>query len=328
MDPLDFPNRLTLELTNACIYSCPMCPSRLRPREPKGFMDEGLFRRLADEAAEHLPVALVPFFRGESLLHPRLSVLLAYAKSRGLGPIQLVSNGLLLTDFLAGELLDLGLDFISFSLDTVWPDEYAQIRRGGSFETVMANVMNFLDRRTAGGYATEVRVSATRTAINRDNLDDFIEFWRDKADLTRIYYEHSTDGHTGSLDCPEIPRAMERRACLKPFCDMVIYWNGEAALCNHDWYRSPSLGNAAEAPLRRIWHGPAYVALRGWHLQPKKTLDDPTCLHCDHWKMYYLPQSMVGEIYPRRRPERAVLRLVRKPARGQPLKTTPDAGRP
>jgi radical SAM protein with 4Fe4S-binding SPASM domain len=298
IDPLEFPERLTLELTNACNLRCAMCPSRLRPEEPRGMMDHRLFERLIDEAAEHLPVALVPFFRGESLLHPRLVPLLAYAKYRGIGPIQLVTNGTLLTDTLAGQLLDMGLDFISFSLDTVRPAEYALIRRGGDFDQVMANVLGFLESRERGGHHTEVQVSATRSAANRESIEEFTGFWRGKADRVRIYYEHSADGHPGSLDCPEVPADMPRRACRKPFRDLVVYWSGEVCACNHDWYRRPPLGDLTAHSIAEVWHGPAYAELRRQHLEPER-LFDPTCRHCDHWKMYYLPQQMVGELYTR-----------------------------
>jgi sulfatase maturation enzyme AslB (radical SAM superfamily) len=292
----EFPTRLTLELTNACNFRCAMCPSLLRPDLPRGLMDPELFRRIVDQAAEHLPVGLVPFFRGEPLLHPQLLPLLDYAKRRGLGPIQLVTNGMLLTAEVARGLLDLGLDFISFSLDTVIPSEYARIRQGGDFSTVMANVARFLDLRGRHGYATEVQVSATRTGLNQESISQFIAYWQCRADRTRIYYEHSGDGHTGSLDCPEVPQDMERRPCHKLFSDMVVYFDGGAALCNHDWYRAPALGDLNHATVQEVWLGAAYQELRRQHLHPQE-LGDATCRHCDHWKISYLDKPMVGELY-------------------------------
>jgi len=298
---LDFPNRLTLELTNGCNLACVMCPSRLGSgRQGKGYskgmMGQALFERVVDEASAHLPVALVPFFRGESLLHPKLVPLLAYAKRRGLGPIQLVSNGMLMSARLAQELLDLGLDFVSFSLDTVRPAEYARIRRGGNFARVMANVEGFIRRRNAGGYATEVQVSATRTAANAGSIEEFVAHWRGRVERVRIYYEHSADGHPGSLDCPEVPKDMPRQPCHKPFCDLVAYWDGRVAACNHDWQREPALGDLNRQSVAGVWHGAAYEALRQEHLAPER-LRDATCRHCDHWKMYYLERPFIGELY-------------------------------
>jgi radical SAM protein with 4Fe4S-binding SPASM domain len=241
-------------------------------------------------------VALVPFFRGESLLHPELVELLAYAKSRGLGPIQLVTNGLLLEEDLARALLGLGLDFISFSLDTVHPAEYERVRPGGDFARVMANVKRFLALRDQGGHATEVQVSATRTAHNAAGIADFVAYWRERADRTRIYYEHSADGRPGSLDCPEVPRDMVRRACRKPWTDMVVYYDGRVAACNHDWFRPSPLGDLTRQSVAEVWWDAAYAGLRAQHEDPA-SLSDPTCAGCDHWKMYYLDKPFIGELY-------------------------------
>jgi radical SAM protein with 4Fe4S-binding SPASM domain len=296
LEPSDFPARLTLELTNRCNYQCAMCPSRWQPDIAKGLMDAGLFYRLVDEAAEHLPVTLVPFFRGESLVHPQAVEMIAYAKKRGLGPVQLASNGWLLDHAAAGGLLDAGVDFISFSLDSIRADEYREIRKGGELAQVLANINHFLELRRAGGYSTTVQVSATRTGLNQDSIQEFIDFWQGRVDRVRIYYEHSADGHAGSLACPEVPSGMPRQPCRKPFEDMVVYYDGGVAACNHDWFRTPPLGSVLENGIQAVWHNRNYQDLRGQHLNAE-TLQDSSCLNCDHWKLYYLDTPFIGELY-------------------------------
>lgn len=280
-----------------------MCPSRWQPEAAKGLMDPALFRRLVDQAAEHLPVTLVPFFRGESLVHPQAIELIAYAKKKGLGPVQLASNGWLLDQTAAKNLLDAGLDFISFSLDTVKPEEYRSIRKGGELDIVLANIERLLQLRQQWGCATSVQVSATRTGLNEASIAEFIDFWQGRVDRVRIYYEHSTDGHAGSLSCPEVPEDMPRQACHKPYEDMVIYYDGGVAACNHDWFRDPPLGDANRQSVHAIWHGQPYQDLRRQHQNPETLLDD-SCLHCDHWKIYHLEKNFIGELYetPREAP--------------------------
>jgi radical SAM protein with 4Fe4S-binding SPASM domain len=220
------------------------------------------------------------------------------AKSRGLGPVQLATNGSLLSAELAQGLLAVGLDFISFSLDTVDPAEYSLIRVGGDLAKVMQNLERFMEMRDKGGFPTEIQVSATRTDLNAASIERFKDYWTPRADRTRIYYEHSKDGHTGSLDCPETAEPMERQACPKVFQDMVILYDGAVAACNHDWFREQPLGNVSEEDIARVWHSAAYRALRQEHLHPEGMVNQ-TCLHCDHWKIGYLPQKMIGELYTR-----------------------------
>ena len=75
----EFPKRVTLELTNHCNLRCVMCPRKYM-RGPKGYMSFSLYKNIIGQLAEHRDTALVPFFRGESLLHPRCIEMLRYAK--------------------------------------------------------------------------------------------------------------------------------------------------------------------------------------------------------------------------------------------------------
>lgn len=60
---LEFPNRITVELTNRCNVSCTFCP-RQTVNMTLGDMDWNLYKKIIDEASLHLPVKLVCFFRG------------------------------------------------------------------------------------------------------------------------------------------------------------------------------------------------------------------------------------------------------------------------
>ncbi|MBW2049067.1 MAG: radical SAM protein [Deltaproteobacteria bacterium] len=293
----EFPERITLELTNHCNLNCTFCPRKLMARH-QGFMDSNLAKSIFDEMSEHLPVALVPFFRGETLLHPDWVELLAYAKERGIGPIQFTTNATLLNQQAAEDILDLGLDFVSFSLDTIDPEIYMKSRRGANYFKVLENILGFLDlRRRRGMKQPEVQVSCVETAAHRPGLDAFVEFWRPKVDRVRIYVEHSGDGHPGSIQEP-LPGFERRQPCFKVFTDMVIYWDGEVALCNHDWTRDRNhrIGNVKDAGIRGVWKSQRYESIREAH-RAGELAGEPPCDHCDHWKMFYLPEGYLGKIY-------------------------------
>lgn len=58
-----------------------------------------------------------------------------------------------------------------------------------------------------------------------------------------MYPEHSSNGAFGSLkEKYNLPDINKRLPCKKVFTDMVIYWNGDAAVCNHDWGRKEYIG--------------------------------------------------------------------------------------
>lgn len=292
MVPL-FPRRITLELTNFCNLHCVFCPRRFMEKET-GFMDVGLARELMAQMRAHAPVAVVPFFRGESLTHPQWDTLLAELHAFDLGPIQMATNASLLTEARALRLLEIGVDTLSFSMDTLNPDTYRRLR-GSDYAQSLGNVLRFLELRTAhtgtGGCAT-VQVSAVKTAENAEEMEAFVDFWRGKADRIRIYPEHSANGRLGSLSSTaeaHIPRT----PCHKVFEEMVIYWNGDVALCNHDWTRrvtGPHMGSVCHEAIATIWMSPPYEAVRTAHDRGHLEGVAP-CEHCEHWR-----GVLVGEV--------------------------------
>ncbi len=273
-----------------------MCPRHLMEAN-LGQMQPELFRRIIDERAAHPGTALVPFFRGESLLHPNCLELLGYAKDRGISPIQFTTNATLLTPARARALADMQIDFISFSVDSIDPEIYAKIRSGANLDHVLRNIEYFCNyRKQQGGSLPEVQVSTVRTAATAEQLPAFIEYWRGKVDRVRVYEEHSQDGNYGSLECDAHGETTARQPCHKPFTDLVVYWDGDVALCNHDWDRATSLGNLAESSIADVWRNEAHRKVRDDHCQNPDNLEQP-CQSCDHWQTYYLPEKQVGELY-------------------------------
>lgn len=292
-----FPKRVTLELTNRCNLSCTFCPRRYMEKE-RGFMDVRLAKSLLDEMARYAPVSVVPFFRGESLLHPQWFDILRHAQEKGVGEIQFTTNGSLLSTENIERILDLELDFISFSLDTRDAALYNASRRGADFYQTMQGVLEFMKRRDERGVRTQVQVSAVETPEHRPGMRAFVDYWRPIVDRVRVYVEHSKDGNPGSIDEP-MPEFTTRQPCFKPFTDMVVCWNGQVACCNHDWTRQRDgvpLGDVFKDGMAGVWQGEAYAALRLHHIQGVLDGVRP-CSGCDHWKMYYMECGYLGRSY-------------------------------
>lgn len=293
-----FPERLTLELTNRCNLECTFCPRHLVNMN-LGNMEWELFQKIVDEAAEHLPMIMVLFFRGESLTHPDLCKMIRYAKEKGIGPIQLASNGFLLSEEMGEKIIDSGLDFISFSLDTIDADVYKQTRIHSDLNVAMNNVVNFVKKcdrvKAEGKHVPEIQVSSVDVADYKASQQKFIDFWRQYADKVRIYMEHSADGNLGSIASIHDEKET-RRPCAKVYNDMIIYWDGTVALCNHDWENKLNIGNVKASTIESVWHSENYKKIRTMH-EKGEFCDEIVCKHCDHWRMYYSPEGFVGKAF-------------------------------
>ncbi len=112
--------RIHVEVTNRCNFSCEFCPDSRMTRE-RGFMDPGLLEGILDEVAGTGLARTVHFHvMGEPLMYPGLVDAIRYASTRGL-KTSITTNGSLLTDELLEALIEAGLTSITLSLQT--PDE-------------------------------------------------------------------------------------------------------------------------------------------------------------------------------------------------------------
>jgi radical SAM protein with 4Fe4S-binding SPASM domain len=269
-----------------------MCPRNFVDMK-LGDMQPALFKKIINEAANFLPVALVPFFRGESLLHHDFLEMLSYAKGKGIAPIQLATNAYFLNSTIARRIIDLEIDFISFSVDANSPRIYEKIRKNSDFKRVFSNILDFIShKKNKGAKLPFLQVSAVKTDKNKLFISDFINFWRDKVDRVRIYRQHSLNGELGRVKAV----SGRRKPCLKLLTDMVVYWNGDVALCNHDWQRNVFIGNVNNRSLEDIFGGAVYNCIRGKHLNNTLKGFMP-CESCSHWKVHYQKRTLMGEAY-------------------------------
>lgn len=304
----EFPERITVELTNRCNLNCSFCPRHIVDMNT-GFISPELFYKIVDEAKNNLPVGMVFFFRGESLLHPQLTEFISYAKEAGLAPLQLASNGLELDEQIAQKIIESGLDFISFSLDTNNDEIYSKSRQYGDLKKSRENVIKFCnkvaERRANGLHAPEVQVSTVDVEEYRSEQKDFIDFWLNYADKVRVYIEHSSDNNLGSISADNLNSKIERKLCKKVNTDLVIYWDGNIGLCNHDWDNKLDIGNLNKKSIKDIWNSEKYNKIRAMH-ENNSYIDNITCKNCDHWMVYYLPDGFLGKIYLREEKESCI----------------------
>jgi hypothetical protein len=135
--PID---RLHVELTNICNFSCEFCPNASMQR-PKGMMSLELARAVLDEVSNSRIVNLVLFHvMGEPTLHPHLVEIAEYAQSRNV-EICITTNASRLQESTLSELCRAGVKNIIISLQT--PDAGTFAMRGAkdlSFEEYAARI--------------------------------------------------------------------------------------------------------------------------------------------------------------------------------------------
>lgn len=281
-----FPMRIELELTNDCNSYCIYCPRRFM-KYKIGFMDIAIFKKMINEISKYRDRSIVLFRRGESLLHPEFIQILEYCKGK-FEDIQLSTNAFLMNKSIAKVIHDC-VTFISFSIEL--PERYKKYRLL-DYDTVLRNINYFLSINKN----TKTQVSIVKTDdIKQIDLEKFINQWQDKVDRIRIYEEHSKDGRFGGLP----NSGGQRKPCIKPFNDILIFWDGKVGRCNHDWGEKP-LCDIANQTIKEVWNSSIYNDLRKQHIS--LSIDDIVCKKCDSW-YEQVGISKIGQVYEKNKSE-------------------------
>jgi len=132
---------LRISVTDRCNLRCKYCmPEKgielLRHEDILSFEEIVSFTKIAVENG----FDKVRITGGEPLIRKNVAYLIqSLANIDGIKDLSLTTNGILLTEF-AKSLKDAGLNRVNVSLDTVDPDRYKEITRGGDFNLVMQGI--------------------------------------------------------------------------------------------------------------------------------------------------------------------------------------------
>ncbi|MBU0513915.1 MAG: SPASM domain-containing protein [Proteobacteria bacterium] len=249
---LDFPDHVDLEATNACQLKCPMCFTRVTG-PPTGLMDWDLYQKLVDEIAAAGSFSIRLSWRGESLLHPRIVDMVAYAKRQGLPSVSFLTNGAGLTPAVSENLIRAGLDYIVVSIDGP-AGIYETVRRPMTFEKILGHLRGIQQARARlDSPRPLVRVNAVTYFLNGGEREFFeaIGPLADKILLSKTLNFFVQNG-------PHHPEL----TCGYPWQRMMVAWDGRVFPCCADVEGDYPLGDANASSLREIWHGRAAEHLR------------------------------------------------------------------
>lgn len=259
------PHLHQIEPTNACNYSCMMCPRDKEMTRTIGCMDVAVFTSIIDEvatySAETKEKEIELFHFGESLFHPHLLEMIRYTSSAGLRPT-LSINPANLTDEQLAQLLECVPYKVIISLDSLDGQRYRAIRGPrADIDRAVHNTELLLAQHRRMRSATEIVIRMIVMHSNRQEVEYFRDFWRYRGGKTefREFFpwnkkELSALGHVRKYP-PSMP-------CPFPWQYMVVQWNGDVVPCCRDYNGILKLGNVADASLKEIWNGEKYQEFR------------------------------------------------------------------
>jgi wyosine [tRNA(Phe)-imidazoG37] synthetase (radical SAM superfamily) len=267
------PRCIQIETNLACNAACPFCPYTHLERGPK-FMADWIWKKIVDET-RGLGVVYRPFLINEPLSERRLPEITRYIKQDGTAQVEINSNGGLMNDKRARELLDAGLDVARFSVDGFSRQTYEPSRPGVDYDEVVRNLNRFVELRDAGGYRCFVEVRMIDMPENRHEQADYLAYWKARADDAVVVplYRWPWEGQEKPVLKP----------CLKILDEMFFYTDGTAPLCCWDSAGRGLIGDVKTESVLDIWNGPVLKAMRELLDRGRRDLIH-LCSRCDAYQ--------------------------------------------
>lgn len=180
----DYPKTLQLEVTNKCNLKCQMCIRHVWNAKPSD-MNLNLYMKIAKSEFPRIQ-RLVLYGLGEPFMNPNILEMLSIANKQLPGSAQIVlsTNGSLLNPTVADKVIkEIGVDSISFSIDTFNMEKFGNLRSGVEPVTVIRNF-----RYIAGikGQSKRELELGVESVVTEDNLSDL-------PDLVRVSAENNAD---------------------------------------------------------------------------------------------------------------------------------------
>jgi MoaA/NifB/PqqE/SkfB family radical SAM enzyme len=282
------PAKLTLQTTDVCNLDCPHCQIPRALKKPR--MAEEVLERVVAELFPTL-VELHPTNLGEPLTWPLFSRLCGEMERHGV-LLDLTTNGTLLTPERIAWLHPIARD-VKVSFDGASRETFERLRRGASFDAVLANVRRLVEALRDAPACPTLSLQMTLMRSNHRELPALVRL---AAELgvhrVKAYHlfsfteeldgESLMDDLSGwplvleeavrqgerlgvALECaePEAPdgtAALEATACHLPWHETWIDVDGAVLPCHS--HGGDTAGNILNESFATLWNGPLYRKIR------------------------------------------------------------------
>lgn len=305
------PAQAQIEITNKCNLDCNMCPRESLAVEYK-HMDFDLFEKIVGRLNDVRLVTLTGW--GEPFMHPRIFDMINLCKKKGFY-VQLTTNGIFPSQNITGEIINSGLDSISFSIDTINGKSNFGHKNNGAKNSILRLLK---DRNSS---RPKITIQSTIQKDGGEEINALIRWGAsvgiDRVNLGRLDQRYNKELPRPSkekereilieadrlgrelgveVDCIQyalgkgiqkeiykiLKHALHRfgKHCLKTYTYVYVNLNGDVTpCCGLPLYK---IDNIIQKELKYIWRGKKFNEFRNKQFE--------ICGKCDLWNVKYLSE--------------------------------------
>lgn len=280
-----------------CNHTCLFCPQSVVKPDKAVWLDLDLLRKVLEEMPEEGVYLHVSSY-SETLTAPNLIPAIGLMKKlRPKLPIIMASNGSLWREDVVSLLIDLGLDWYSYSFDAPNREGYAKLMQKDDFDAVGRNLERLIDLRNSKGSVMKITTHIMAFKEFEADFEIFKQHWLHRLDginFRKISNWGSDDygleqqlteaGYNRIHSAPA-----QRFPCTSIFSHFKLSVEGDyypcvAAVPGPGIHKVKSLGNARDISWWEAWD--RLGEMRQAHLEGR--WDDCACCgNCDIWGVSY-----------------------------------------
>jgi len=288
---LGLPYAISVEPSGLCNLACPECPTGAAVlTRSAGMMDIGRFNEIAlslKPALMHVNL----FFQGEPLLNRSLPQFIGTASRNRLYSL-MSTNGQLMSESVAEQIVANRLTEIIFSVDGLTQETYQRYRVGGRLERVIASIGKIVKQKSKQKSAYPlITVQFIAFKHNEHEIDGLKEFTKSVgADRYTIKSAQFNDFGNGTVEPPTAKKYRRYNAgtqfrptnyshCWRQWTSPVVGWDGKVAPCCFDKDCNYPLGVIdGNKSMPQLWKDKPATEFRNRVLNDKYSMD--ICRNC------------------------------------------------
>lgn len=168
------------------------------------------------------------------------------------------------------KMLDAGLDYIKYSIESVDDTVHKTIRgEQSNFSESYQKIQEVLDYKHKNNLHTTIVI--TMLDLNRTNQkEDYDKLMAAFEGMDVYIYLKSEDCQWYRKDFHGTKSIHWSEICKHPWMTMTIKSNGEATMCMEDFNNEIILGDVHSQTLKEIWNGDEYRQFRRDHIEVKR----------------------------------------------------------
>ncbi|MDO8647806.1 MAG: radical SAM protein [Candidatus Diapherotrites archaeon] len=280
------PIKVTLDPTNICMLSCPLCPTGQKRKErPLGKMKFEDFKKLVEEISPYLYEIDLNNW-GEPFLNDEVYKMIEFAHSKKIKTSVNTNLNVKFTEKQAERIVKSGLDVLYCSFDGISQKTYEKYRINGKLKTVFENIRLVNKKKKELGskkpsvtwqflvmkhnekelpelqkIKNELEIDTLLVGAVRTDLGKEI-FQSDNEKVSQLEKWLPQDSQLSRYDYESRKRKLQREYCYFPWLVAVINWDGSTSPCCAVYQKKDDFGNVFKDGFKKVWNNEKYRQAR------------------------------------------------------------------